>query len=51
MRQGRSISAAAGMDCVVIITRHHREEFDSYPNVISFIEDYNKFALQQINHI
>lgn len=35
----------AGMDCVVITTMHQREEFDNYPNIISFIEDYDTFAL------
>ena len=35
----------AGMDCVVITTLHYPKEFDNYNNVITFMEDYNKFTL------
>lgn len=31
----------AGMDCVVITTMHEKQDFTSYNNVLSFINDYN----------
>ena len=43
--KGAESSKNAGMDCVIITTLHRPEEFDDYNNVISFIEDYNNFAL------
>ena len=36
----------AGMDCVVITTTHNKEEFDSFNNVVAFIDDYDKFEYQ-----
>jgi hypothetical protein len=31
----------AGIDCNVITTIHRKEEFENYPNVLSFISNYN----------
>jgi beta-phosphoglucomutase-like phosphatase (HAD superfamily) len=38
----------AGMDCVVITTMHQRDEFKQYPNIVSFIDDFNDEALTKL---
>jgi HAD superfamily hydrolase (TIGR01509 family) len=44
--KGVETAQNAGMDCVVLTTLHHKEEFKKYKNVIAFIGDYNNFELQ-----
>ncbi len=39
--KGVDAALRAGMDCVVIKTMHQPEEFDAFPNVIKFIDDFN----------
>ena len=39
----------AGMDCVVITTMHQQEEFGNYPNIVSFIDDYETASLYPLN--
>ncbi len=35
----------AGMKCIIITNLHQKEEFDSYKNVIGFIDDFNSVRL------
>jgi beta-phosphoglucomutase len=37
----------AGMDCIVITTMHEKEEFNAYPNIVHFIDDYHDETLKQ----
>lgn len=40
----------AGMACVVITTMHKQQDFDMYPNVLAFIEDYtDPFCKKLVN--
>jgi HAD superfamily hydrolase (TIGR01509 family) len=39
--KGAESALNAGMNCIIIANLHKKEEFDSYKNVIGFIEDYN----------
>jgi beta-phosphoglucomutase len=43
--KGAESALNAGMDCIIITTLSGTQEFDTYNNIISFIEDYNNFAL------
>jgi beta-phosphoglucomutase len=43
--KGAESARNAGMDCIIITTLSSPGEFDSYNNIISFIEDYNNFEL------
>ncbi|MBL7739554.1 MAG: HAD family phosphatase [Chitinophagaceae bacterium] len=45
--KGVETALNAGMDCVVITTMHAKEEFEHYPNIVAFIDDYDKFELPQ----
>ena len=40
--KGVDAALRAGMDCIVILTMHQREDFKSFPNVIKFIGDFNE---------
>ncbi|QDW24769.1 HAD family phosphatase [Pedobacter sp. KBS0701] len=35
----------AGMQCLVLTTTHSREEFNGYPNILDYINDYNDTKL------
>ncbi len=35
----------AGMDCIVILGGHQKEEFEKYNNIIQFIDDYTQLNL------
>lgn len=39
--KGVEAAQNAGMDCVVITTMHDKNDFNNYPNVIAFINDYS----------
>ena len=39
--KGVEAAQNAGMDCVVLTTMHDKNDFNNYPNVISFIKDYS----------
>ncbi|MCC9165797.1 HAD family hydrolase [Pontibacter harenae] len=39
--KGVEAAENAGMDCIVILTAHPKEDFSQYKNVVAFIEDYN----------
>lgn len=39
--KGVEAAANAGMACVVITTMHPPEEFESYKNILFFVQDYN----------
>jgi len=43
--KGVESAGEADMDCVIITTLHEPEDFSSYNNIITFIEDYNNFTL------
>jgi beta-phosphoglucomutase len=43
--KGVEAALNAGMDCIVIITMHDKEEFNNYTNVIGFIKDYVELSL------
>ncbi|MFW0715034.1 HAD family hydrolase [Pedobacter sp. N23S346] len=38
----------AGMKCVVLTTTHGAEEFEDYPNILCFINDYNDIKLNTL---
>lgn len=44
--KGVEAAQNAGMNCVVVLTTHSKAEFDDYPNIISFIADYNDAFLK-----
>jgi beta-phosphoglucomutase len=43
--KGVESAANAGMDCIVIITSHRKEEFANYKNVLSFITDFESITV------
>ena len=43
--KGVEAAQNARMDCVVITTLHHKEEFEPYKNVIAFIKDFEALHL------
>lgn len=45
--KGVEAALNAGMKCVVLTTMHTADEFD-FPNIISFIEDYNDDSLNEL---
>ncbi|MBL7741958.1 MAG: HAD family phosphatase [Chitinophagaceae bacterium] len=45
--KGVETAVNAGMDCVVITSMHKKEEFKKFRNVVTFIDDYDKFELPQ----
>lgn len=38
----------AGMPCIVLTTTHTIEEFEGYPNILTYIEDYNDAKLNTL---
>ena len=48
MPQGVEAALNAGMPAVVLTTMHGREEFATYPNIISFVSDYTDPALHAL---
>lgn len=46
--KGVEAALNAGMDCLVITTMHHPEEFHRYPNIIGFIKNYNDPLLTRL---
>jgi beta-phosphoglucomutase family hydrolase len=46
--KGVEAAQRAGMPCVVLTTTHGPEEFDPYPNVLGFVQDYNDPVLQRL---
>jgi HAD superfamily hydrolase (TIGR01509 family) len=46
--KGAESALKAGMDCLVITTMHSPEEFESFPNVVKFIEDYNEISVKDL---
>jgi beta-phosphoglucomutase-like phosphatase (HAD superfamily) len=46
--KGAESALKAGMDCLVITTMHSPEEFEAYPNVVKFIEDYNEVLVEDL---
>ncbi len=46
--KGVEAALNANMNAVVITTMHTKEEFDMYPNVTGFIDNYNAEYLQQL---
>ena len=52
--KGVECAQNAGMDCVVVLGGHQKEEFEKYPNIIQYIEDYtqlNYFPIQNLEKI
>lgn len=47
--KGVECAANAGMDSVVITTMHEPREFDSFKNIIGFIDDYNHQLLTNLS--
>lgn len=47
--KGVECAANAGMDCIVITTMHQPQEFESYNNIIGFIDDYNHQLLTHLS--
>lgn len=43
--KGVESAVNAGMDCVVLTTLHPKEEFKSFPNVVSFAKDYRDLVI------
>ena len=43
--KGAEAAKNANMDCIIITTLHKPREFESFNNIITFIEDYNNFTL------
>jgi HAD superfamily hydrolase (TIGR01509 family) len=46
--KGVEAAANAGMKAVVVTTMHTREEFSSYDNIITFIDDYTVLTPEQL---
>ncbi len=46
--KGVESAANAGMQSIVLTTMHGREDFTSYPNILSFIENYHYPGLQAL---
>jgi len=46
--KGVESAADAGMNCIVITTTHHKDEFEAYANVLCFINDYNDVQLNTL---
>ncbi|TCD10637.1 HAD family phosphatase [Pedobacter frigidisoli] len=46
--KGVEAARNAGMKCIALTTMHTKEEFDSYDNIIAFIEDYNDPILEKL---
>jgi beta-phosphoglucomutase-like phosphatase (HAD superfamily) len=42
--KGAEAALNAGMDCVIIMTLHRKEEFSQYPNVIRFVKDFRELS-------
>lgn len=48
--KGVEAAANAGMDCVVITTLHHPDEFSAYNNILGFISDYTDPLVKILLH-
>jgi beta-phosphoglucomutase len=46
--KGVEAALNAGMKSIVLLTTHNREEFNAYPNILFFINDYTETALEQL---
>ncbi|MEP6675652.1 MAG: HAD family phosphatase [Ferruginibacter sp.] len=46
--KGVEAALGAGMDAVVITTMHIKEEFEGYPNIIGFINNYHHELIKQL---
>jgi beta-phosphoglucomutase family hydrolase len=46
--KGVEAALNAGMKSIVLLTMHNKEEFDAYPNILFFIEDYTAIELDQL---
>jgi beta-phosphoglucomutase family hydrolase len=46
--KGVEAALNAGMQSIVLLTTHNREEFNAYPNILFFINDYTEPALEQL---
>jgi len=46
--KGVEAALNAGMNCIVLTTTHLKAEFDTYPNIIGFINDYNDASLKTL---
>ncbi|MEO7313283.1 MAG: HAD family phosphatase [Chitinophagaceae bacterium] len=46
--KGVEAAMNAGMPCVVLTTLHGKEEFDQYPNVLYYINDYTDPVLESL---
>lgn len=46
--KGVEAAQNAGMSCVVLTTMHTADEFSAYNNIITYIDDYNDPALQDL---
>lgn len=46
--KGVEAAQNAGMDCMVITTLHHPEDFASYKNIVGYIDNYKDTSLQQL---
>jgi beta-phosphoglucomutase len=48
--KGAESALNAGMNCIINTNLHKKEEFDSYKNIIGFIENYNSIVLNLSIH-
>lgn len=46
--KGVEAAQRAGMKCTVLTTMHDKEEFQQYPNVVSYIADYTDPILEEL---